>query len=243
MKKFILFFTGLIFSLSFYTNNVFAQDINIERVAVAYPNGEPDYILIVDDKPYFVYEQMVLVLEGINLDFTDLSTLGNYNSIIVLNLPIGSIITASNWLNEDIENPSYIYYHSQNNMIYIYNIDDELIESFTGPYIYDLVVMIPINDEESYNQGYNYGYNMGHQDGYSLGYDDGYDAGYDMGEADGYDRGYDEGVRVTEPQAYQAGYNKGAQEAFIANMHIWIVPAIILVIATGIFVGYRRKDE
>src|SRR5690606_21641205 len=98
--------------------------------------------------------------------------------------------------------------------------------------------------DRGYNVGYDEGYNEGHQDGQSEGYNIGYNFGYN----NGYNRGYNDGVRVTEPQAYQRGYDDGYNEAtnqapikFMSNLHVWLVPAIIIVVIAGIFVGYRRE--
>lgn len=88
-------------------------------------------------------------------------------------------------------------------------------------------------------------YNIGFNDGYSIGFDDGYingeNSGYGRGYSTGYNDGYTRGVRDAEPEAYQRGYNDGASESFQSKLHVWIVPAIIIVVITGIFVGYRRE--
>lgn len=87
-----------------------------------------------------------------------------------------------------------------------------------------------------YNAGYNDGYNEGRNQGYSSGFNDGY--------ASGYNSGYNAGINVSQQEAYQKGYNDGLNDAypqFINKLDKWIVPAIIVVIVAGIFVGYRRE--
>lgn len=88
-------------------------------------------------------------------------------------------------------------------------------------------------------------YNIGFNDGYGIGFDDGFingeNSGYGRGYSTGYNDGYTRGVRDAEPEAYQRGYNEGAMNSFQAKLHVWIVPAIIVVIIAGIFVGYRKE--
>lgn len=93
---------------------------------------------------------------------------------------------------------------------------------------------------EAYDEGYNDGILIGEQTGYENGFNDGYEFGYDLG--------YDEGVQATQQEAYQRGYDDGYEEAtntaisrFTSNLHVWIVPAIIVVVVAGIFIGYRRE--
>ena len=98
--------------------------------------------------------------------------------------------------------------------------------------------MIYVVDTDSieYDQGYNDGFNEGRSRGYSSGYNDGY--------ASGYNTGYNAGLQASQQQAYQRGYEDGLKNAypnFINNLHQWIVPAIIVVIVAGIFVGCRRE--
>lgn len=69
----------------------------------------------------------------------------------------------------------------------------------------------------------------------------------------GYDKGFDDGVIVgrgeVTDEAYFIGYDDGYRDAlknagvnkFYANFDKWIVPAIIIVVVAGIFVGYRRE--
>lgn len=105
-----------------------------------------------------------------------------------------------------------------------------------------------LGDQNGFDRGYNVGYDEGYNEGHQVGQSEGYNTGYNFGYNNGYNRGYQDGVRVTEPQAYQRGYDDGYNEAsnqapikFMSNLHVWLVPAIILVIVAGIFVGYRRE--
>lgn len=119
-----------------------------------------------------------------------------------------------------------------------------------------------------FNEGYNVGfdngwqtgYNAGHRTGYNEAYDEGYDDGLLIGEQSGYERGfndgydfaydlgYNDGVNATQQEAYQLGYDAGYKDAsntaiskFTSSLHVWIVPAIIVIVVAGIFVGYRRE--
>lgn len=97
---------------------------------------------------------------------------------------------------------------------------------------------------EEYTRGYNDGYNNGYNQGYNQGYNVGRSEGLEDGYNNGYEEGYTDGVRVTEPEAYQRGYDDGLKATtskFTSNLHVWLVPAIIIVVVAGIFVGYRRE--
>lgn len=70
----------------------------------------------------------------------------------------------------------------------------------------------------------------------------------------GYDEGYNKGLEEQEPESYKAGYDKGKQDGydeatekfkknFGLKVDVWLVPAIIIVFAIGIFVTYRRGRE
>ena len=105
-----------------------------------------------------------------------------------------------------------------------------------------------VGDENGFNRGYNVGYEEGYNEGHQEGRSEGYNIGYDFGYNQGYNAGYGDGVRATEPQAYQRGYDDGYEEAtnkssikFMSNIQVWLVPAIIIVVIAGIFVGYRRE--
>ena len=117
-----------------------------------------------------------------------------------------------------------------------------------------------------YTDGYEIGYSDGYDDGLQVGEDAGYQAGYNEGYTDGleasdaYERGHRhgytegymagwfDGLDQADPMAYERGYNygyddglKAATSKFQSNLHVWIVPAIIIVVIAGIFVGYRRE--
>lgn len=111
---------------------------------------------------------------------------------------------------------------------------------------------------DGYTSGYNVGYNdglevsydVGYQAGYLVGYDDGKNdwqiIGYYEGYEEGYDTGYNDGINASQPEVYQRGYEDGLNSAigkFTSNFHIWIIPAIIIVFAIGIFIAYKRGRE
>lgn len=94
-----------------------------------------------------------------------------------------------------------------------------------------------ISDNDAYRIGYDNGYNRGYTEGNELGYEqgfeDGYEQGFDYGKTVEYEHGYKDG--------YDDGFSDGIREPFFSNFHVWIVPAIIIVVVAGIFVGYRRE--
>lgn len=97
-----------------------------------------------------------------------------------------------------------------------------------------------------YDDGYNVGYGEGLDDGFYIGYDAGYDIGYEEGDSTGYNRGYDEGVAVCYDVGHEAGWNEAIDTVlvkFTDRIHIWLIPAIILVFIIGVFIAYRRRQE
>ena len=94
-----------------------------------------------------------------------------------------------------------------------------------------------ITDNDAYrigfDNGYNRGYNEGNEDGFEQGFEEGYNQGFEYGKTVEYEQGYNDG--------YNDGYNEGIKEPFYSNFDKWIVPAIIIVVIAGIFVGYRRE--
>lgn len=248
-KKYLIFFSVLIFSLSFFNFKTYAQEefpnrpkrINyVSNVLITENNLTYEYNVfyyvtgsideeITDDKYFFINNINVVFRKGTNrntntYEFLEKTTLISGDTELVFRVTVlKSLVNA-----EYPDDISLLF--SRDSSMYLEYLDIENIEYDRG-----------YND--GYDRGYNIGFERGEQLGYNNGYSNGYDTGYDEGYNKGKDDGYDEGVRVTEPKAYQDGYNKGAEEAFIANLHIWLVPAMIIVVITGIFVGYRRKDE
>ena len=101
-----------------------------------------------------------------------------------------------------------------------------------------------------YDDGEQDGYFWGHEEGYDEGYDIGYDLGFDVGkiagDREGYDRGYEEGVAVCFDVGHEAGWNEAMDTVlvkFTDRIHIWLIPAIILVFIIGIFIAYRKRRE
>lgn len=80
----------------------------------------------------------------------------------------------------------------------------------------------------------------------SIDYDRGYEAGYQKGVTDGreeirpiaYQDGYQAGYQDGEQYGYKTGYSDGVKEKFVSNIHVWLVPTIIIVFA---FVTYMIK--
>lgn len=167
----------------------------------------------------------------ITVDKSIIDTYGNYNSDDVLQYFLNDSAFYVRYYSSDPSDPSGDYSRGYNDG-YGKGFDD------------GFNVGRDVGYNNGYNVGYDEGYNEGHQDGRSEGYNIGYDFGYN----EGYNVGYGDGVRATEPQAYQRGYNDGYEEAtntavskFTSNLHVWLVPAIIIVVIAGIFVGYRRE--
>lgn len=100
------------------------------------------------------------------------------------------------------------------------------------------------------NQGYSNGINQGSSEGYldgfgdgvSVGQGQGYSSGFAIGESQGYESGYSDGL--ANNSGYEVGYQDGSNDSFQANIHVWIVPAIILVlIGGGFFAIWSKKRQ
>ena len=124
--------------------------------------------------------------------------------------------------------------------ITIQNLLDSSYEDISQFFENDSVMYVsyyiePINPD--YEIGFRDGYERGVYDGYTRGKSEGYNDGYNTG----YNEGYGDGTRASQSEAYQQGYNDGARSSFQSNLHKWLVPAIIIIVIAGIFVGYRRE--
>src|SRR5690606_4792040 len=134
---------------------------------------------------------------------------------------------------------------------FIITVEKTFIDSFfVNPYevgrMFDEFTSIYVSYEafdDEYNRGYLDGYNQGLEDGFAVGYQVGYNNGKEVGFNEGYLEGYDDGILEDGSEAYNKGYEDGTKASiskFTANLHVWLVQAIIVVTVAGIFVGYRR---
>lgn len=156
--------------------------------------------------------------------------LSSINFFLYVEKPLIQSIMSRDSVNEIIALKTYL----QENNIYGY------FERADGKTKYQL----------GYDDGYSDGYFWGHEDGYDEGFEIGYDLGFDIGkiagDKEGYNRGYDEGVAVCYDVGHEAGWNEAMDTVlvkFTDRVHIWLVPAIILVFIIGVFIAYRRRQE
>lgn len=263
MKKFLLFVSTVILSLLFVNNNAYAQEL--PDVLIRAPYSDHYYERTNNDTYEYTVEYL---FENIFIEEPD--TIEYYFVTIYSNQPFykGYYINNNSYFIEEfyVESDQFGIYTLITLRV---TVDIALIEDEYGtsnlyqdviPFFRDdsaLYIKYRISPEPSeYYRGYNDGYEIGYNDGYNegiqigeqAGYDEGYSTGYNNGYNNGYNEGYGDGVRVTEPEAYQRGYDDGYEEAtntavskFTSNLHVWLVPAIIIVVIAGIFVGYRRE--
>ena len=68
---------------------------------------------------------------------------------------------------------------------------------------------------------------------------------YTDNESYSYDAGYTAGALLVEGESYDLGYLEGSEDSFQANIHKWLVPAIIIVLVAGGFIAFMkmRKSE
>ena len=262
MKKFLLFVSAVILSLFLFNNKAYAQ-VNFPDNLIRIPFS--DYYF--EQTHQYTYEYTVeYILEDyliFNLDEIDYYFITKDNQYF--RKPLDNRFHSYEL--EDLE--TWVDYDTRGTLIVLrITVDKRYIDdNYGGPFDYQnilqffrddsaLYVNYYIPDANSYNRGFNdgreIGYNEGYEDGFyfgeQVGYDNGYSTGYNNGYNNGYNEGYGDGVRVTEPEAYQRGYDDGYNVAsnnslfkFTSNLHIWLVPAIIIVVIAGIFVGYRRE--
>ncbi len=159
----------------------------------------------------------------------------------------------------------YIDYNDYNAYVTLYDINGDIIlDNRTYSLYYTLGLSFYINYDIStgtYMEGYNnakewyayiddgeyYSGNWAYSKGYEVSRD--YYAYIDDGEYFtgnyAYNKGYNDGLDVDNQEAYNKGYIDGGNNAFHANLHVWIVPAIIIVIGLGgyLTIARNKRDE
>ena len=261
MKKLILFLSTIFSSLFLINNKVYAQEdfpSNLLRVSFNdYEYVQTHQYSYEYTVEYIFEDYLVFELDEIDYYFVTIIDARFYKGYLT-NFSSYEVVDIYTWV--DITRGTLITLRV--------TVEKDIIEGYYGnPYNYQdvlplfrddtaLYINYYIPDPNAYNMGYNNGYEAGYNIGYDdglqvgeqVGYDSGYSDGYSNGFNNGYNEGYGDGVRATEPQAYQRGYDDGYNEAsnqapikFMSNIQVWLVPAIIIVIIAGIFVGYRRE--
>lgn len=126
-------------------------------------------------------------------------------------------------------------------------------------YMYPDLTSLVENLSYSYLLGFDDGFDDGISDNiyYADGYKDGANYVYDSIVEQGFSSGWPvglinnevtddvtfpfyQGAQLSQQEAFEAGVRKGAQDSFEANLHVWIVPAIILVLVVGGFISFRQ---
>ena len=267
MKKFILFFTTILFSFLLINNNVYAQ---VEPDPIRQPPFQeyPIFIVKASYHTHWIEESINIYEFGVDyyIDGVLLDNISDNDYFLVndigINFKKGLDRRTNSYEVESIATyPEGEYPFPESDVTFIHlrvtvlksiideNYPDGYYSSYFFRYDTALYVYYPNADiTESYNRGYTDGYNTGRNEGYNIGYDYGRSFGYSEGYSVGYDDGYYDGLRSSDPETYQRGYNDGYNDAskttiskFTSNFDKWIVPAIIIVIIAGIFVGYRRE--
>ena len=245
MKKFLLFVSTVILSLLLVNNKAYAQQLYPIYPSVLMKINFNSVSFVQENEYTYEYKVYYSIFTNFYDDLTD----DDYYLIISHYIPLRKGIhrnTNSYVLEEIILYPEY--------EITNFVIRVTLLKSFIHEYgFYELDPTAFFRDYSAFYVLY-FGdpSSLDYEAGYSRGYTDGYNRGNAEGYSEGYYNGYTEGAKVTEPLAYQRGYdngykdgyNDGVQEPplkFLSNLHVWIVPAIIVVIIAGIFVGYRRE--
>jgi len=190
-----------------------------------------DHVVVVfeDYSPIYHYEATYLEIDDYDIYIFDFSD--RINTKYQLEIRKGDV-TTSEQLNKFLDDVKDNLYFSHASKLLNSSIASQL-------YHFGYLVGLEENISESdayrigYDTGYNRGYTDGNEIGYERGYEDGYEQGFDYGKTVEYEQGYNDG--------YNDGYSEGIKEPFYSNFHVWIVPAIIIVVIAGIFVGYRRE--
>lgn len=245
MKKVLLFFTSLILSLLLFNNKVHAQQLYPIYPSVLMKLNFSSVSYVQENE--YTYEYMVYYYSL--TEFYDDLTEDDYFLLISHYIPLRKGINrdTNSYVLEEIQvYPEYDYtsFVLRVTLLKTFIHENDFSEINPIPFFrdYSAFYVLYFGDPSS----------LDYEAGYSRGYTDGYNRGNAEGYEEGYYNGYTEGAKATEPLAYQRGYDDGynigykdasneAPKKFINNLHIWIVPAIIVVVVAGIFVGYRRE--
>ena len=235
MKKFILFVSTIFLSLFLINNKVFAQEFPVSAVRASYFSFRPEQLNqntdeftvgytiqgyyptypILNENAYFLVNYLnVTFKKGLDRRTNSYQfERMTYNPDTDFTTITIRFTVLRSFLQENYPEGDYGNLFSRDTVLYIYKISPDAEDA----------------------------YNIGFSDGYRIGYDDGRVYGENEGYGRGYSDGYTDGVKVAESEVYQRGYNDGANKSFLSNLDKWLVPAIIIVIIAGIFVGYRRE--
>lgn len=234
MRKFILFVSTIILSLLIVNNKVYAQEFPPNPKAITYLTHTLEQENAYTYEYYVIYFVSVPVFDVI--DENDYFLVNNINAVFRKGINRntnsyeydGKIVLTSGY--------TEIYFRIT---VLKTLVDSQYSTDITPLFDQDTRIYIDYLDPDNidYDRGFLDGYNRGYDDGYSDGERVSYNNGYNAG----YNQGYTDGTRATEAEAYQRGYNDGARSSFQSKLHVWIVPAIIVVVIAGIFVGYRRE--
>lgn len=239
IKKFSLFLLTVVLSFSFINNKVFAQ--NFPSILIRLQNCTPLY----EQENAYTYEYAVTCYYN---GIIPTLRVNDYYLVTELNANFRKGLNRNTFSYELEEQNTSQLPNGQYFTRFVFRLTalksfvDENYGSqynFYNGISYDMTFYILYAGDTSsidYNAGYNDGFDEGRTQGYSSGYNDGYSTGYN--------NGYNAGLQVSQQEAYQRGYNDGLNDAypqFINKLDKWIVPAIIVVVVAGIFVGYRRE--
>lgn len=241
IKKSLIFLSTLILSLIFINNKTFAQEYPGTLLKLTYTSHEL-YTENTNTYEYNVYYRVPVYIYGLPSEI-EYFLMNNVNLVFQKGINRN---TNSYYLFDKGFEPGYT------NFTFTITVEKTFINSyFANPYevsrMFDEFTAIYVPHEgleDDYNRGYLDGYNQGLEDGFTDGYQVGYRNGKEAGFDEGYLEGYDDGILEAGSEAYNKGYEDGTKASiskFTANLHIWLVPAIIVVTVAGIFVGYRRE--
>lgn len=229
MKKLFVFISTLFLSLMFIVNN--------KTYAQSEPILDYEYPSVVMKIPYNnifgtienenTYEFIVGFRFDLSIPIPDELGASDYFFVTKYHIPISKGI--------DRKTNSYEFYQvtryeglGYGTIELRITLSKDFITDENGSLNYDLLNQFLINDSALYVK---YIVDSGSVD-YDVGFNDGYQAGLSQGYQNGYSNGY------------RKGFDDGLKEpplSFLNNLHVWIVPAIIVVVVAGIFVGYRRE--
>lgn len=245
MKKVLLLFTSLILSLLLFNNKVYAQQLYPIYPSVLMKLNFTSVSFVQENEYTYEYKVYYTVLTNFYDDLTD----DEYYLIISHYIPLRKGINrnTNSYILEEIQPyPEFEYtnFVLRVTLLKSFIIENGFLETDPTPFFrdYSALYVLYFGDPSS----------IDYEAGYSRGYTDGYNRGNAEGYSEGYYNGYTDGAKATEPLAYQRGYDDGynvgykdasneAPKKFMNNLHQWIVPAIIVVVVAGIFVGYRRE--
>lgn len=246
MKKLFVFISTLFLSLMFIVNNKTYAQTEYPAITMNLPF---ETLYQFEPENAYTYEFIVRYRFNLSMPIESVQDINDYYMLTDYYIPLrkGLNRNSNSYALENVIRNTGLGYGIVEVRVTLNKtfVDDEFGHMYnTTPFFSDgsALYIEYISDSDSVD------YDLGYSDGFRDGENTGYNRGYDHGYTEGYMDGWFDGLDQADPMAYERGYNNGYEDGlkaatseFQTNLDKWIVPAIIIVVIAGIFVGYRRE--